>query len=89
MPHLDIATAIVVLAPATKGMAEVLAHMSPAASSILQYRFMHSCSNNDTCLAQQAGMRTQSEAHPTCTHLGHTDSQTQSGMLQLMAKAGC
>ena len=32
MPHLDIAVAIVVLAPATKGMAEVLTHMSPAAS---------------------------------------------------------
>ena len=32
MPHLDIAVAIVVLAPATKGMAEVLTHVSPAAS---------------------------------------------------------
>ena len=50
MPHLDIAIAIGVLAPATKGMAEVLTHMSPAAwiPSLREYGHSCSCSPNET-----------------------------------------
>lgn len=83
MPHLDIAIVIIVLAPATKGMAEVLTHMSPAASRLLkktawtpflrEYGHSCSCSPDETLpgrasrLGDTAGWGA-SHLH-SCTHL--------------------
>lgn len=104
MPHLDIAIAIIVLAPATKGMAEVLTHMSPAASRLLKKTAWTPCMSMDTaaaavpmkpCQAEQAGLGIQQVgAPPICTAArtsvsGCTESQTQNHCCSRWQRQSC